>query len=49
MNRILIITGVFYLEPVVSAGLMKDLATELSKDYQVTVVRSKLLRMNINT
>lgn len=41
MNRILIITGVFYPEPIVSAGLMKDLATELSKDYQVTVIRPK--------
>lgn len=38
-NRILIITGVFYPEPVVSAGLMKDLATELSKSYKVTVLR----------
>ena len=41
MNRILIITGVFYPEPIVSAGLMKDLATELSKDYHVTVLRPK--------
>lgn len=41
MKRILIITGVFYPEPIVSAGLMKDLATELSKDYQVTVIRPK--------
>lgn len=41
MNRILIITGVFYPEPIVSAGLMKDLATELSKDYKVTVIRPK--------
>lgn len=41
MNRILIITGVFYPEPVVSAGLMKDLASELSKDFQVTVLRPK--------
>jgi glycosyltransferase involved in cell wall biosynthesis len=40
-NRIVIISGVFYPEPVVSAGLMKDLATELSKDYQVTVLRPK--------
>lgn len=40
-NKVLIITGVFYPEPVVSAGLMKDLATELSKDYQVTVLRPK--------
>lgn len=41
MNKILIITGVFYPEPIVSAGLMKDLAIELSKDYQVTVIRPK--------
>lgn len=41
MNKILIIAGVFYPEPIVSAGLMKDLATELSKDYQVTVIRPK--------
>lgn len=41
MNKTLIITGVFYPEPIVSAGLMKDLATELSKDYQVTVIRPK--------
>lgn len=41
MNRILIITGVFYPEPIVSAGLMKDLATELSKNYKVTVLRPR--------
>ncbi len=40
-NRILFISGVFYPEPVVSAGLMRDLATELSKDYQVTVLRPR--------
>ena len=40
-NKILIITGVFYPEPVVSAGLMKDLAMELAKDYKVTVLRPK--------
>lgn len=40
-DKVIIITGVFYPEPVVSAGLMKDLATELSKDYQVTVLRPK--------
>lgn len=38
-NRVIIITGVFYPEPVVSAGLMNDLATELSKDYDVTVLK----------
>ena len=41
MNKVLIISGVFYPEPVVSAGLMKDLATELSKSYHVTVLRPK--------
>ena len=41
MNKILIITGVFFPEPIVSAGLMKDLATELSKGYQVAVIRPK--------
>lgn len=40
-SKILIITGVFYPEPVVSAGLMKDLALELSKDYDVTVLRPR--------
>lgn len=40
-NKVLIITGVFFPEPVVSAGLMRDLATELSKDYQVTVLRPR--------
>ena len=40
-NRVVIVTGVFYPEPVVSAGLMKDLATELSKVYEVTVLRPK--------
>lgn len=40
-NKILIITGVFYPEPIVSAGLMKDLATELAKEYDVTVLRPK--------
>lgn len=40
-KKVLIISGVFYPEPVVSAGLMKDLATELSKNYQVTVLRPK--------
>lgn len=40
-GKIVIITGVFYPEPVVSAGLMKDLAIALSEDYQVTVLRPK--------
>ena len=40
-GKIVIITGVFYPEPVVSAGLMRDLATELSKKYEVTVLRPR--------
>ena len=40
-SGVLIITGVFFPEPIVSAGLMKDLATELSKGYKVTVIRPK--------
>lgn len=40
-KKVLIITGVFFPEPVVSAGLMKDLATELSNNYLVTVLRPK--------
>lgn len=40
-GKIVIITGVFYPEPVVSAGLMKNLATELSRKFQVTVLRPK--------
>ena len=40
-NKVVIITGVFYPEPVVSAGLMRDLAIELSKNYKVTVLRPK--------
>lgn len=37
-KRILIATAVFPPEPVVTASLMRDLATELSKDYDVTVI-----------
>ena len=40
-NRVVIVTGVFYPEPVVSAGLMRDLAAELSKTHMVTVLRPK--------
>ena len=39
MKKVLIIAGVFPPEPIVSANLMFDLATELSKDNQVTVLR----------
>ena len=41
MNKVLIIAGVFYPEPVVSAGLMTDLAAELSKHYEVIVLRPR--------
>ena len=46
MNRkkVLIVTGVFYPEPIVSANLLTDLATELSKKYDVTVLRPKPTR-----
>ncbi len=40
-SKVVIITGVFFPEPVVSAGLMRDLAMELSKGYPVTVIRPK--------
>ena len=40
-NKVVIISGVFYPEPIVSAGLMKDLAAELAKDYEVTVLRPR--------
>lgn len=40
-KKVLIITGVFPPEPVVSAGLMKDLATELANNYQVTVLKPR--------
>lgn len=36
---ILIITGVFYPEPIVSANLLRDLAMELSEKYDVVVLR----------
>lgn len=38
-NRVVIITGVFLPEPVVSASLMSDLAERLSGKYDVTVLR----------
>lgn len=38
-KKIIIITGVFLPEPIVSARLMADLAGELSKKYNVTVLR----------
>lgn len=37
-KRILIVTAVFPPEPVVSAQISYDLATELSKKYNVTVL-----------
>lgn len=38
-KKIVIITGVFLPEPIVSARLMADLAEELAKEYDVTVLR----------
>ena len=38
-NKVVIITGVFFPEPIVSAGLMSDLAERMSVDYEVTVLR----------
>ena len=38
-KKIIIITGVFLPEPIVSARLMADLAEELAKEYEVTVLR----------
>ena len=40
-KKILIIAGVFYPEPIVSAGLTTDLTIELSSYYQVTVIRPR--------
>lgn len=40
-KKVLIITGVFKPEPVVSAGLMSDLAESLSANYDVTVIHPK--------
>lgn len=38
-KRIVIITGVFIPEPIVSAGIMADLAESLSRKFEVTVLR----------
>ena len=38
-NKVIIITGVFLPEPIVSAGLMADLAERMSAKYDVTVLR----------
>lgn len=43
-NTVLIVTGVFKPEPIVSASLMADLATELSKKYEVVVLHPKPTR-----
>lgn len=40
-KNVLIVSGVFYPEPIVSARLQTDLAFELTKDYNVTVLRTK--------
>lgn len=41
MNKksILIVAGVFYPEPIVSANLLTQLATKLGEKYKVTVLR----------
>ena len=44
--NILIISAVFPPEPVVSANLSRDLAEELSKNNQVTVLCPKPTRPN---
>ena len=38
-SKVVIITGVFIPEPIVSAGLMADLAERMSAKYEVTVLR----------
>lgn len=38
-NKVVIITGVFIPEPIVSAGLMADLAEKMAEKYEVTVLR----------
>lgn len=45
-KNILIVSGVFIPEPVVSANLQTQLATELSKNYNVTVLRPRPSRPN---
>lgn len=41
MKTVLIITGVFPPEPIVSAGLMRDLAFSLSRHYRVVVLHPR--------
>ena len=43
-NTVVIVTGVFKPEPIVSASLMADLAAELSKKYNVVVLHPKPTR-----
>lgn len=43
-NKVIIITGVFLPEPIVSATLMSDLAERLSEKYDVTVLRPRPTR-----
>lgn len=38
-NSVVIITGVFIPEPIVSAGLMADLAQKMAEEYDVTILR----------
>lgn len=44
MKNILIVSGVFYPEPVTSAVMNYDLAKELSKEHNVTVLRPRPTR-----
>lgn len=46
MKRLLFVCGVFYPEPVVSARMQTDLAKELARKYQVTVLRPRPTRPN---
>ena len=43
-NKVIIITGVFLPEPIVSASLMADLAEKMSETYNVTVLRPQPTR-----
>ena len=43
-KQVLMACGVFWPEPIVSAGLMKDLAEALAQEYDVTVVSPKPTR-----
>lgn len=46
MKRLLFVCGVFYPEPIVSARMQTELARELARKYQVTVLRPRPTRPN---